>query len=268
MTRHARAAACRVLDHEAVVLAGDRDLAACARSITGWFAPWWPNLSLRGRPQRQPRDLVAQADAEHRHARPARGTASAPRPRRGRDRRARSRAPRPTGFSASTSAAGVCARAPRDARSPRAGTGAGCCASRRSRTPRTAARRSRPARSSTRRRAGPPYGSAQVTGPPARGPPARARRAFSTSRVGVEVVGRDHRAQLAGARGCGASARGCRRSETPTTPRSAQPVRQARLERQTQGARSARARPRPRRGSASTLEVLVGHAVVADAADR
>ena len=40
-----------------------------ARSFTGWFAPRWPHLELVGlRPERQRQQLVAEADAEHRHA--------------------------------------------------------------------------------------------------------------------------------------------------------------------------------------------------------
>ena len=88
-----------------------------SRSFTGWLAPWWPNFILkvlRARGQRH--DLVAQADAEGRHA--ARRSARAS--PRSRSRTARDRRGRWTGrcrraCSASTSAARRLRRHHRDA---------------------------------------------------------------------------------------------------------------------------------------------------------
>ena len=40
-----------------------------SRSSTGWFAPWWPNFIFSVRaPDGEAQQLVAEADAERRHA--------------------------------------------------------------------------------------------------------------------------------------------------------------------------------------------------------
>ena len=58
----------RRVDREAVVLAGDHHRPV-SRSFTGWFAPWWPNFIFSVfAPEARPMQLVAEADAEHRHA--------------------------------------------------------------------------------------------------------------------------------------------------------------------------------------------------------
>ena len=58
----------RRLDGEAVVLRG-HEHAADARTRTGWFAPRWPNGSLNvRRPSASASELMAEADAEERHA--------------------------------------------------------------------------------------------------------------------------------------------------------------------------------------------------------
>ena len=56
------------VDRVVVVLAGDLDLRRSRRWRTGWLPPWWPNGSLNvSAAERRRQELVAEADAEHRH---------------------------------------------------------------------------------------------------------------------------------------------------------------------------------------------------------
>ena len=82
-----------------------------SRSCTGWFAPWWPNFIFSVvAPDGEAEQLVAEADAEHRHAarRRARGSPRS-RSRTAPDRPGRSTGRRRRASARSTSRAGVCA---------------------------------------------------------------------------------------------------------------------------------------------------------------
>ena len=166
-------------DGEAVVLAR-HEHAPVARSSTGWFAPRWPNGSLKVREAGREREqLVAEADAEHRHAAEQLARRSRPRRRAAPDRRGRSRGATPSNAGERVGVDVV--REDRDARRPPRRAGAGSSASRRSRRRRRAPRRRRRTtygsfgRDARRRAPAPPSPAGRAT-PRSASSTARARR--------------------------------------------------------------------------------------------
>ena len=246
----------RLLDHEAVVLARhlDRPGAPVDHRVVGAAVP---ELELaRRRAEREARELVAEADAE----RPAPGPGASPPSRArpgpsGSGRRGRSRArPRP-GAGPARPRAGVRAGTTRT-RKPARAAGAGCCTSRRSRTP-------RPGR--VLRSANGPRARLQVT-TLARSRPRACRdsRARPTSRARRGPRCRQTAAHRPRSRRWRVSAR-VSMPEMPGTPRSAsrsvQPALRAPVARVLA---DLAARPWPGAHAPVALPVLVVDAVVAD----